>query len=128
MASGQLKYVETDIVTASPARLVLVLYEAGIENILKAKKCIQAGDICGKGEHIGKAIDILSELNKSLNMEKGKDLARNLESLYRYCVECMVSASIKIETAQLDNALNVLCTLREGWETVLSKEASHAGV
>ena len=118
--------METGINTSSPARLVLILYDGAISSTLKAKRCIEAGDIAGKSENIGRAINILSELMNSLDMAVGGEMAANLQSLYSYSIDRLLQASMKRETQPLDTVTRVLCTLREGWEGVVKAEAEGA--
>ena len=122
MLAAYQRYNETSINTASPARLVLVLYEGAINYTLKAKKSIIEGDLAGKGEMTSKAIDIVSELMNSLDMARGGELAVNLHRLYSYCIDRLIHANIKKDPVPLEAVVRVLCTLKEGWEGVLKAE------
>jgi len=116
------RYVETEINTTSPARLVLALYEGAINFSLRAKRRMGEGDWAGKGELIGKTIDIVFELNKSLDMAAGGELAANFRRLYMYCIDRLLEANMKKDPAQIDAVIRVLCTLKEGWEGVVKAE------
>jgi flagellar secretion chaperone FliS len=122
------RYQETEVNTASPVKLVLVLYDAAIERALRAKKCLEEGDLAGKGDLISKAIDIISELQVSLDMANGGNMAENLRRLYSYCIDRLIEANIKKDTKQLDAAVRVLCTLREGWEGIMHANADGLAV
>lgn len=123
---GTQRYTETGINTSSPVRLVLILYDGAISSTLKAKRCIEAGDIEGKSVNTNRAMNILYELMNSLDMAAGGEMAVNLHSLYAYCIDRLISASVKLETNPLDTVTRILCTLREGWEGAIKAEAEGA--
>lgn len=120
------KYTETGINTSSPARLVLILYDGAISSTLKAKRCIEAGDIEGKSVNTSRAMNIIYELMNSLDMAVGGEMAANLHNLYSYCIDRLLQASMKWDAQPLDSVARVLCTLREGWEGVVKAEAEGA--
>ena len=62
---------ESGTAYASPHRLIQMLMEGAFERIATAKGCIQRHDIPGKGEQIGKAIDIIGGLRDGLNPDAG---------------------------------------------------------
>lgn len=123
MLAHQKMYQETEVNTASPVKLVLVLYEAAINRTVRAKKCLEDGDMACKGELISKAIDIISELMVSLDLANGGGMAENLRRLYSYCIDRLIEANVKKDPKQLDAVIGVLCALREGWEGILDAQA-----
>ena len=81
-------YQRTNVNTASQGRLVVLLYEGAVKHLTSALNLfdnngkIKAKDIEQFGIHIQKAQAIITELQVSLDMEKGGEIARNLMSLY----------------------------------------------
>ena len=71
MLTATKRYTETGVNTSSPVRLVLILYDGAISSTLKAKRCIEAGDIEGKSVNTNRAMNILYELMNSLDMAAG---------------------------------------------------------
>src|SRR3569832_2724420 len=67
---------------ASPHRLIQMLMEGALDKIRIAKGFMERRKIPGKVQHINWALSILDGLRKSLDMEKGGDIAQNLDSLY----------------------------------------------
>lgn len=117
--SGANQYKQMAVKTASRGQILLMLYEAAIQNIRKAVLCVDKNDIAGKGVHIGKVHDIVNELTNSLNHEVGGDVAANLERLYTYCTEQLVKANMERSQDESKKTLlsiqKVLETLLEGW-------------
>lgn len=118
--------METGIASADPHRLILMLLEGAITSILFAKKEIDAGNISAKGEAIVKAIRIIGELDTSLNMEAGGEIAENLRNLYEYMSIALVEANLKNDVKKLLEVMQLLSELRAGWQGIADevREAS----
>ena len=71
-------YFQTQMTTTTQGDVLLSLYDAAIRFLTEAKERIDAKDPAGKGNLISKTLDIIAELDGTLNIEKGKDLAQNL--------------------------------------------------
>ena len=80
----------------------------------------------GKGVYIGKAQTIISELNTSLNQEKGGQIAVSLETLYLYINNQLSMANLKNSVSHLDDALRVMKELHEGWKAIIQKSRQEA--
>lgn len=115
MSYGLGAYKKTSVQTASKEQILLMLYQAAIKNCKKAIEAIEQKQIAQKGEYIGKFQDIVIELQNSLDMEVGGDVAKELSSLYDFMMYSSTQANIKIDKAPLEGCLNVLNTLYEGW-------------
>ena len=119
MSYGLGAYKKTSIHTASKEQVLLMLYQAAIKNCKKAMEAIDANDIPAKGEFIGKMQDIVIELNNSLDMDIGGDIATELSSLYDYILFSSTQANIKIDNTPLEGCLSVLNTLYDGWKEAI---------
>jgi flagellar protein FliS len=131
MSYGLGAYKKTSIHTASKEQVLIMLYQAAIKNCKKAIESIDANEIARKGEYIGKLQDIVIELNNSLDLEVGGDVAKELSSLYDYMLFASTQANIKIDKEPLEGCLKVLNTLYEGWTEAiktLRKEAAQQAV
>ena len=115
MSYGLGAYKKTSIHTASKEQILLMLYQAAIKNCKKAMEAIDENDIAKKGEFIAKLQDIVVELNNSLDLEVGGEVAEELSSLYDYILHSSSQANIKIDKEPLEGCLEVLNTLYAGW-------------
>ena len=85
---GYNTYKQVGVKTASQGKLVVMLYEGAISNLEKAmalvddEKKIQPKNIEAYGNYLQKVMDIITELQVSLDMAKGGEIASNLLSLY----------------------------------------------
>lgn len=124
MSYGLGAYKKTSVQTASKEQILLMLYQAAIKNCKKAIEAIEQKQIAQKGEFIGKFQDIVIELQNSLDMEVGGEVAKELSSLYDFMMYSSTQANVKIDKEPLQACLNVLNTLYEGWtEAIKSLKA-----
>ncbi len=114
------RYRAVKIQTASPAQIMLMLYDGAIRFTLIGKKKIEEGDYSGKGTYIGKVQAIISELMSSLDFSIAPELCTQLEQLYIYMMEQLTEANLQVKTEPLDVVVKLLTTLREGWGQALT--------
>ncbi len=112
------RYREMEIKTATPEMVIVKLYEGALRFIRNAKSHQEAGEIAGRATSISKALAIVNELQHSLNLEKGGDIAQNLDSLYFYVTDCLLEANVRGTGQPLDAASMVLSTLNEAWTEI----------
>jgi len=115
------QYQRTQFTTADQGKLILMMYEGAVRFLQQARAKMERRDIPGKGLYIGKAQNIISELNSSLNREKGGQIRVSLETLYLYINNQLSMANIKNSLEHLDNALRVIRELHEGWKAIIYK-------
>ncbi len=123
--------IESDVSTASPHRLVEMLFEGAIVNIGAAQFAIERGDIKSKGEKLGKAIRIIEEgLKSNLNLKSGGQIASNLDTIYDYCVLRMTYANVHNDGAALTEIVKLLSVVLDGWKSIAetSKSPEHRHV
>ncbi len=106
--TGVKAYFQTQVKTTSKEDLVVQLFEAAIRFLQQAKDDIEAKDYSGKGDRINRALNIINELDSSLNWQQGGEIANNLHSLYLYCRKRLLTASLKLDTEIIDEVKSIL--------------------
>ena len=109
------KYKKTSVESASPEKLLLMLYEGAIKFTKKAILCAEANDVAGRCENIGRAYDIVLELMNTLDHKVGGEVAENLERLYMFITDELTRANITGKVDHLQSVVKILETLYEGW-------------
>ena len=109
---------QTNVLDASPHRLIQMLFEGALERIAQAKGAILQNQIARKGELIGKAINIVGGLQGSLNDKEGGELAANLDGLYEYIVRRLLKANLNSDPDILDECGRLLGELKSGWDGI----------
>lgn len=115
------KYKATSVQSASREKLLLMLYEGAIKFTKKAIIACEQKDIAERGLNVGRAYDIVSELNNTLNHKQAPDLCKNLEQLYMFITEQLVQANIKGDAKPLHDALKILEMLNSAWVQAVEK-------
>jgi flagellar secretion chaperone FliS len=121
-------YLKTKVTTSSQSHLVIMLYDGAITALEQAKEKILERDYARKGLLISRAMDVIAELDCSLNSQKGGEIAQNLHSLYFYCSTRLLSANMNLDTAILDEVIAILSGLRSAFAEIIGQEATtHSG-
>lgn len=109
------KYKETSIQSASREKILLMMYEGAIKFTKKAIMACEQKNIAERGMNIGRAYDIIMELNNTLDHKIGGELSLNLERLYNFMTEQLTKGNIGGDPEPLKVVLKLLETLNEGW-------------
>ncbi|MDQ5878372.1 MAG: flagellar secretion chaperone FliS [Pseudomonadota bacterium] len=108
--------LDATVATASPHKLILMLFEGAKQALVIAKTGMEEKDIPKKGMAISKAIDIiLNGLRVSLNMEEGGDLSQDLYALYDYMARRLLHANLHNDLAALDEVSHLLGEIHSAW-------------
>ncbi len=114
-------YMKSSVQTASPMQQVILLYDKAILSLKMAKESIEKNDIKTKIEQITKCQDIIRALDSALDFEKGGDIAKNLHSLYDFIESSLFKAHANNDIKLIEDLIEILSTLKEGWEGIESK-------
>ena len=109
---------QSQVGDASPHRLIQLLMEGGMSRLAQARGAMQHGQVAAKGELIGKAIGIIGGLREGLDLQKGGDVAANLDRLYEYMVSRLVQANRSNDPALLDEVAGLLRNVKSGWDAI----------
>ncbi|MFH2060654.1 MAG: flagellar export chaperone FliS [Pseudomonadota bacterium] len=102
-----------------PKKLILMLYEGAIKRIVLAKKGIKKADPKQRGENLGKAIAIISELNACLDPKNNTEEIIFLRSFYTAMLIELPKVNITGDITTLDRAMKYLTELKRIWVTTV---------
>ena len=105
-------------IEADPHRLIQMLIEGGLTRLAQARGAMERGQTALKGELIGKAIGIVGGLRQGLDIEKGGELAANLDSLYEYMTTRLMEANLKNAPAILEVVSELLRVVKTCWDAI----------
>ena len=100
---------------ANPVRLIVLLYEQLIEDLRRAVRAIDAADVESRTNHLSHAMEVLGELNASLNLEDGHQVAENLAHFYGLLRSGLFHVQVHPDRRILDKHIANLLSLREAW-------------
>lgn len=111
-------YRQTQVQSRTPLELVVLLYDGALTHIAVARDAIARRDIAARGAALSRVLAIVSELQSTLDLERGGEVAASLDGLYAYVSRRLMDAALHNDAAPLDEAARLLDTLRDGWRTI----------
>ncbi|KUK30987.1 MAG: Flagellar biosynthesis protein FliS [Thermoanaerobacterales bacterium 50_218] len=116
------QYRQTQVLAATPERLVLMLYEGAIRFLGEAKVAIAENNLAKAHEKLVRAQDIFTELQVSLNMDY--EISKPLASLYDYFKRRLIEANVKKDVSIIDEILELVRPLKDAWAEVCCRKAA----
>ena len=113
-------YQKTQVMTAKPEKILLMLYEGAIKFTKLAAVRMREKNIAEKGKYISKTLSIVSELMNTLDHEKGGQIAADLENLYMFIMDKLIEANMSNRVEELGVAERLLTTLYTAWRDVVN--------
>ncbi len=109
-------YRHGQVASAGPVRIIILLYEGALQSCRQAAERFE--DPRQRGESLGRAHRIVTELMASLDYDKGGEIATNLDGLYGFVLDAITHANVDEEERVLGPAIQVLETLVSGWREI----------
>lgn len=106
---------------ADAQKLILMLYEAAIKRLMLAGEGLKEDDPKKRGENMGKAIAIISELNASLDQNNHTEEIDFLRSLYTVMMTELTKVSVTKDIKTIERSIKYLNELKRIWETTVMK-------
>ncbi len=116
--NGYQAYQKNKYETASPHRLILMLYEGAIRFANQACRALDNHNIAESNTALKKAQDIVYELMACLNFEQGGAIATNLNQLYLYIVDLFIKANTEKNKSNIEEAITILTEIKSSWEQI----------
>jgi len=117
-------YREASVRGANPVRLVISLYEQAIEDLRRAVIAMETGAIETRTREINHALMVIAQLQGSLDMERGGEVARNLAKFYGLLRSGLAEAQMKQSARILEQQISQLVVVHEAWLEVERATAS----
>ncbi|HET8938177.1 MAG TPA: flagellar export chaperone FliS [Polyangiales bacterium] len=111
--------VNTSVESASPHKLVLMLYDGLLKQLRIAKVHIERKEIAPKAAAISKALAIVDQgLRPGLDLEKGGSIAAQLLALYDYSGERLLQANLRNDAAAIEEVIQLIEPIRSAWAQI----------
>jgi flagellar secretion chaperone FliS len=114
------------VLTASPARQVALLLDRAIASLKEACRAIDAGEIEQRCKANGRAMEIVGQLAMALDFEQGRDIAANLDKLYRFMLMRLPSVDLLNDAQAARDVIGLLEPLRRSWHEVADRLAEES--
>ena len=119
-------YKKAAVNTLDQNKLIIMLYDGAIKNASFAVEHIKSGEIEKVHNCLIKTKNIVTELMATLNMDRGGDIAKNLQSLYSYMFSQLIEANMNKKTEPVVIVIDLLKELRAAWTQINSKKKNDA--
>lgn len=130
LAKGYVQTYRTNaVLTASPAQLVLMLYDGALKAMAIAREALERPDedirrIEVINHQLQKAQNIILELQAGLDFDAGGEFAHTLNRLYDYHYRRLLEANLRKDVKPVIEVERLLGSLRDAWAEMLSKQDS----
>lgn len=132
MKSNVASYKKAAILSASPERLILMLYDGALDSMRRAKAGFQIDELKSRNETISnnliKTQNIFGELQRSLRMDKGGEYTDKMFGLYDFYVMKLNEANFKKSEEPIDLVIELFTDIRNAWSEMLSQQKIKAEV
>ena len=105
--------VKIAVTTARPEKLLLMLYDGLVINLIKAKQAIERHDPATAHTYLMKGQDIITQLMATLKMDY--EISANLYRLYDYLRRRLIAANVRKDAAIIEEILGIATGLRASW-------------
>jgi len=110
-----LLYREATVQGASSVALVARLYEQAVEDLRKAVKALDGGNVEERTNRINHAILVIAYLQTQLNFEAGGQVAEKLRDFYDAVRDNLIQAQIQQSRHLLLQQITDLIEVRQAW-------------
>ncbi len=126
-ASAREEYLVTEVMTATPQKLQLMLIEGAMRFTEKGRMHWRAGERDSASEALIRAQEIVSQILANLNREAAPEMVAKVASIYVCVFRNLVEAALVQDEKKLDDALAVLAVERDTWRELCGKLGKRAG-
>ena len=110
-------YRQTSVMTASPAQLVVMLYDGANRFLRQGEAALAEGATAHANDRLQRAEAILDELLATLNPDAGQ-ITERLQGIYAFCRKLLIEARLERNPAKVAKVAELLGGLRDAWNQI----------
>ena len=107
-------YRESSVLTASPAQLIVMLYDGAGRFLMQAEAAAGEGAWLHAADRVAKAEAIVDELLITLDLQAGQ-VAERLQAIYVFCKRELIAARLERDGERIVRVRGLLRELRDAW-------------
>ncbi len=116
-------YGPEQVMAADPVTLVAMLYDKAVLSLKAAVQAIHKDEIELRWKNSHRAREIINHLFMTLDLEKGGEIASNLEALYAYMLQRLLDVDVKNDARAAEEVIELLEPLRASWSELARTSA-----
>lgn len=113
------QYQASNVNTATPEKLMILLFDGALQFLQKAKTAIAENNIKERSENIDGARKILRELMRTIDLENGNDVSKSLFRLYNKMAMNLIKANVQRNVAKIDEVITDITNIRWGFQKAI---------
>ena len=113
------QYQTNNITTATPEKLMVMLFDGAIQFLQKAKTAIEEKNLQERSTNIEAARKIVRELMRTIDLENGNDVSKSLFVLYNRMAMKLIKANVSKNIALIDEVIEDLSNIRWGFQKAI---------
>ena len=113
------QYQASNVNTATPEKLMILLFDGALQFLQKAKTAIAENNIKERSENIDGARKILRELMRTIDLENGNDVSKSLFRLYNKMTMNLIKANVQRNVAKIDEVITDITNIRWGFQKAI---------
>lgn len=110
-------YRSSSVLTASPAQLVVMLYDGARRFLHQASVAMRDRQVALAHAKLTRAEDILRHLRNTLDFDQG-EISERLAAIYGFCLGHCSRARVRQDPEMLEEVSTLLAQLRDSWAAV----------
>jgi len=114
------RYAQSERETASPERLMVLLFQAALRHMRSGIAALEAGKPSEAGHALGKASDIVIELHASLDRSKAPELCEQLAEVYRFVCRRLGDATLSRDARVAREAERAFAPIADAFEQAVA--------
>lgn len=113
------QYQTSNITTATPEKLMILLFDGALQFLQKAKAAINENNLKERAENIEGARKIIRELMRTIDLENGNDVSKKLFRLYNKMAMNLIRANVQRNTEKIDEVITDITNIRWGFQKAI---------
>lgn len=122
------QYQTNNITTATPEKLMIMLFDGAIQFLQKAKTAIEEKNLQERSKNIESARKIIRELMRTIDLENGNDVSKSLFRLYNKMAMKLIKANVSRNITLIDEVVEDLTNIRWGFQKAIDIQSGITSV
>ncbi len=117
--SSARQYQQAQFATVDRGQLLLMMFDGGERFLSQAEQRLGGNDVPGFLQALGRAQAVIAELLSTLDHQRGGEIARNLDRLYRFMLDHLLEASVSKSGRHVGQVRRILGIIGSGYREIL---------
>jgi flagellar protein FliS len=122
------QYQTNNITTATPEKLMIMLFDGAIQFLQKARNAIEEKKLQERAQNIEGARKIIRELMRTIDLENGNDVSKQLFRLYNRMAMKLIKANVSRNISLIDEVIEDMMNIRWGFQKAIEIQSGITSV